>query len=48
MMSGITFAGSSSLFSLKREAGKPRLLRAMTRREESLEVWNYPNSSPYR
>ncbi|KAI0700374.1 carbon-nitrogen hydrolase [Cerioporus squamosus] len=41
---GITFAGSSSLFSLTRGAGRPKLLRCMGRREEGLEVWTYPNT----
>ncbi|KAI0755107.1 carbon-nitrogen hydrolase [Daedaleopsis nitida] len=41
---GITFAGSSALFSLTRNAGRPRLLHAMRRRQEGLEVWTYPGS----
>ncbi|KAI0369384.1 carbon-nitrogen hydrolase [Pilatotrama ljubarskyi] len=40
---GITFAGSSSLFSLRRNSGKPRLLRAMGRHQEAVEVWTYPS-----
>ncbi|KAI0769951.1 carbon-nitrogen hydrolase [Fomes fomentarius] len=39
---GITFAGSSSLFSMTRGSGKPRLLHAMGRRQEDAEVWTYP------
>ncbi|TBU31794.1 carbon-nitrogen hydrolase [Dichomitus squalens] len=41
---GITFAGSSSLFSLRRGAGRPTLLHAMKRRQEGIEVWTYPRS----
>ncbi|KAI9058223.1 carbon-nitrogen hydrolase [Trametes sanguinea] len=40
---GITFAGSSALFSLTRNSGRPRLLRVMKRRQEGLEVWTYPS-----
>ncbi|KAI0712006.1 carbon-nitrogen hydrolase [Earliella scabrosa] len=42
---GITFAGSSSLFSLTRGAGKPKLLHAMKRTQEAVEVWTYPKQS---
>ncbi|RPD62257.1 carbon-nitrogen hydrolase [Lentinus tigrinus ALCF2SS1-7] len=42
---GITFAGSSSLFSLTRGAGRPKLLYCMGRREEGLEVWTYPSQA---
>ncbi|KAI0333719.1 carbon-nitrogen hydrolase [Cubamyces sp. BRFM 1775] len=41
---GITFAGSSSLFSLRPNSGKPRLLHAMKRQQEGVEVWEYPNA----
>ncbi|TFK85333.1 carbon-nitrogen hydrolase [Polyporus arcularius HHB13444] len=41
---GITFAGSSSLFSLTRGAGRPKLVHCMGRREEGLEVWTYPDT----
>ncbi|KZT73961.1 carbon-nitrogen hydrolase [Daedalea quercina L-15889] len=39
---GVTFAGSSSLFSLRRNSGWPRLLYAMGRREERVAVWTVP------
>ncbi|KAI0763655.1 carbon-nitrogen hydrolase [Trametes elegans] len=42
---GITFAGSSALFSLTRNSGRPRLLRAMTRKQEAAEIWTYPQNS---
>ncbi|KAI8994163.1 carbon-nitrogen hydrolase [Trametes punicea] len=42
---GITFAGSSALFSLRRNSGRPRLLHAMKRREEAVEIWTYPSAS---
>ncbi|KAH9889791.1 carbon-nitrogen hydrolase [Cubamyces lactineus] len=41
---GITFAGSSSLFSLRPNSGRPRLLHAMKRRQEGVEVWEYPKA----
>ncbi|KAI0670907.1 carbon-nitrogen hydrolase [Trametes maxima] len=39
---GVTFAGSSALFSLTRNSGRPRLLHAMGRRQEAAEIWTYP------
>ncbi|KAI0821971.1 carbon-nitrogen hydrolase [Trametes gibbosa] len=41
---GVTFAGSSSLFSLRRNSGRPRLLHAMGRLQETMEVWTYPKT----
>ncbi|KAJ8457201.1 hypothetical protein ONZ51_g11677 [Trametes cubensis] len=43
---GITFAGSSSLFSLRPNSGRPHLLHAMNRRQEGVEVWEYPKAIP--
>ncbi|KAI0917388.1 hypothetical protein AcW1_007414 [Taiwanofungus camphoratus] len=40
---GKRFAGSSALFSLQRESGRPRLLHAMGRQEEGVEVWEVPS-----
>ncbi|KAH9841390.1 carbon-nitrogen hydrolase [Rhodofomes roseus] len=37
-----TFAGSSSLFSMRRHSGKPKLLAAMGRQEEGVAVWTVP------
>ncbi|KAI0726312.1 carbon-nitrogen hydrolase [Fomitopsis betulina] len=39
---GVTFAGSSSLYSLRRNSGRPRLLAAMGRREEGIAIWTVP------
>lgn len=39
---GIKFAGSSAVFSMTRNAGKPRLLDCMGREEEGLKVWQIP------
>ena len=36
---GVTFAGSSTMFSMRRGSGKPRVLRAMSRKQEGVEVW---------
>ncbi|KAI0648180.1 carbon-nitrogen hydrolase [Trametes meyenii] len=41
---GVTFAGSSALFSLTRNSGRPRLLHAMRRRQEAAEIWTYPKT----
>ncbi|KAH9847909.1 carbon-nitrogen hydrolase [Lenzites betulinus] len=42
---GFSFAGSSSLFCLRRNSGRPQLLHAMGRRQETVEVWTYPKSA---
>ncbi|KAI0631973.1 carbon-nitrogen hydrolase [Trametes polyzona] len=39
---GVTFAGSSSFFSLTPNSGRPRLLKVMGRREEGVKLWTYP------
>lgn len=39
---GVTFAGSSSLFSMSRNSGRPRLVRALGRQQEAAVVWTYP------
>ncbi|CCM04918.1 uncharacterized protein FIBRA_07115 [Fibroporia radiculosa] len=39
---GMTFAGSSSLFNMRRGSGKPRLLHTLGRQEESIAVWTIP------
>lgn len=41
-LTGVTFAGSSSLYSLRRNSGRPRLLAAMGRREEGIAIWTVP------
>ncbi|OJT15162.1 Protein N-terminal amidase [Trametes pubescens] len=41
---GVTFAGSSSLFSMSRNSGRPRLVRALGRHQEAAVVWTYPKS----
>ncbi|EIN12801.1 carbon-nitrogen hydrolase [Punctularia strigosozonata HHB-11173 SS5] len=38
--SGIKFAGSSALFQMHPGVGKPRLVDAMSRREEGIRVWD--------
>ncbi|KAF6742216.1 carbon-nitrogen hydrolase [Ephemerocybe angulata] len=37
---GITFAGTSSIFSMVRNSGRPKLLDMMERDEEGVRVWN--------
>jgi len=42
---GKSFAGSSALFSLRSKSGNPKLLHAMSRRQEGVEVWTIPTSA---
>ncbi|GBE85124.1 carbon-nitrogen hydrolase [Sparassis latifolia] len=42
---GKKFAGSSTLFSMRRDSGRARLLHAMGRRAEGVEVWTIPSTS---
>ncbi|KAL1742339.1 carbon-nitrogen hydrolase [Schizophyllum fasciatum] len=37
---GKTFAGTSSLFDMRRGSGKPKLLDALSRTEEAVRIWN--------
>lgn len=37
---GRKFAGSSAMFSMRRDVGKPKLVDAMGREEEGVRVWN--------
>ena len=36
---GVTFAGTSSLFSLQRGSGKASLVHSQSRRDEGVEIW---------
>lgn len=38
-LKGVRFAGTSALFSMRRESGRPALLQAMGRREEGVKIW---------
>lgn len=37
---GITFAGSSAIFSMRSGSGHPKLLDMMERREEGVRIWD--------
>jgi protein N-terminal amidase len=37
---GITFAGTSCIFSMSRNSGRPKLLDMMGKEEEGVRVWN--------
>ena len=41
VLAGITFAGSSSMFSLTPGSGRPKLLHVMKRRQDGLGLWSY-------
>lgn len=38
IFTGIKFAGTSSIFSMKRRSGRPTLIQCMDRREEDLRI----------
>lgn len=46
LLPGKVFAGSSAMFSMRRGAGKPRLLHFMGEREEGVSVWTVRLGSP--
>ncbi|TFK45337.1 carbon-nitrogen hydrolase [Heliocybe sulcata] len=37
---GVTFAGSSAMFSMNRSVGRPKLLHVMGRKDEDVQVWS--------
>ncbi|KAJ7575105.1 carbon-nitrogen hydrolase [Mycena floridula] len=37
---GVTFAGSSAIFSMQRESGRPKLLDMMSQSEEGVRIWD--------